>query len=418
MNNTVQVPMQSADIFGILTRYRRLIITGTLLTAAAFLAAAIVMPKRYKSSFTLTIYSSYFQNPLIRDFTSEIFDGSEMKAQRESLIRQAISPEFVDSLGVKYGIYARQTPGLLQRFLGFMGKKYGVYLTTRQLKVRSDERKALLERIEVIGVGPSTFQIAFNYPNADIAYKAVNDIYAQVTRSLLDVRRNNLGAIHSAMEKRLESLSVRLPSLDKVPGAAAAPAATVDRSATPPMVDEELAEVRSQLRVLTSRYTDEHPLVKELRAREQSLMALGGNTVASTGGNREKPLAIRIPQDAAEDIYRELTKKLNYLNVAMDSDQAHASDFIGTLETPLYPTSPLWPRKSLFLLWGLGAGLLGSLMLAALLEYFDRAALRPTLLSQELNVPVVGEMPLIRWGAAFPNALLNGVVTNRPAVRN
>src|SRR5207248_2257477 len=125
--------------------------------------------------------------------------------------------------------------------------------------------------------------------------------------------------------------------------------------------------------------------------RERSLLALANG---GPGGRGEKPLAVRVPQDAAEEIYRELTKKLNYLNVALDSDQAHASDFFATLESPLYPTSPLWPRKSLFLLWGLGAGLLGSLLLAALREYFDRSAMRPTLLSQELDVPILGDMPL------------------------
>ncbi len=408
MNTLSQAPFQSADMLGLLSKYRRLIITGTVLTWALFMLAAFVLPKRYKSFFELSIYSTYFQNPMIRDFTPEIFDSAEMRAQREGLIRQAMSPEFLDALGQKYGMYASRTPGLFQRFLSFLGKKYGVYLTTREMRARSEERKDLMARIQVLNLNSDTFQVSFAYSNPDVTYHVIQDIHGQVTRGLLDVRRNNLTGIHNAIEKRLEALASRLPTLDKAPSSPSAlpPRLTEHSEANVPMVEEELADVRSQLRVLTARYTDEHPLVKELRDREKSLMSLAN---ASSSGSKEKPLAIRVPQDAAAEIYRELTKKLNYLNVALDSDQFHASDFFATLASPLYPASPLWPKKSLFCLWGLGAGLLGSVSVASLREYFDRAAMRPPLLSEQLGVPIIGDMPFVRWGAAFPNSLWSGL---------
>src|SRR5207245_7708383 len=99
--------------------------------------------------------------------------------------------------------------------------------------------------------------------------------------------------------------------------AGAASPSAAPSAASLPRVEEELTDVRSQLHMLTTRYTDEHPLVKELRERERALTLLA-NAAASTPAVREKPLAVRVPQDAAEEILRELTKQLNYVNVSLD----------------------------------------------------------------------------------------------------
>jgi uncharacterized protein involved in exopolysaccharide biosynthesis len=420
MNTSNASNVQPADLLGLLSRYRRLILLGTATVTACFLAAAIVLPKRYKTAFELSIFSTYFQNPLIHDFTPEIYDTAEMKAQREGLIRQALSPEFLDTLGTRYGIYSTpRMPNFIQRFQAFLSKKYGIILTNRQLRIRSEERKDFLSRIQIVGMNNNTYQVAFLYSNPDVAYRVIQDIQNQVTRQLIDSRRNSLTSVHRAIERRLEDLAIRLPSLEKAPGTPAvlAPTATAESTLSLPMVEEELSEVRSQLRVLTTRYTEEHPLVRELRDRERSLVALS-NSAPGRSGSHDKPLAVRVPQDAAEEIYKELTKKLNYLNVVLDSDEAHASDFFAILQAPLYPNAPLWPRKDLFLLWGLGAGLLGSLMLASLREYFDRGAMSPSWLSHELDIPVIGELPLVHWGASFPHNRWNPTALERPAAHN
>ena len=68
MKKLTESTFNAADAFGLLSKYRRLIILGTTLGVTLFLAAALTLPKKYKSHFTLTIYAKYFQNPLIRDF--------------------------------------------------------------------------------------------------------------------------------------------------------------------------------------------------------------------------------------------------------------------------------------------------------------------------------------------------------------
>src|SRR5438046_10200332 len=92
------------DVLRLFSKYRGLIVKGTVVSLRMFIAASMILPKKYKTHFTLAIYSQYFQNPLLRDFVPELYDTIEMKSQRESLIRQALTPEFLDSLDARYGI--------------------------------------------------------------------------------------------------------------------------------------------------------------------------------------------------------------------------------------------------------------------------------------------------------------------------
>src|SRR5258706_16005516 len=101
------------DFSGLFSKFRGFIIVSTILSTALFTAAAFKLPKKYKAHFVLTIYSKYFQSPLIGDFVPELSESIEIRSQRESLIRQILTPDFLDALGTKYGIYAshRSTAG-------------------------------------------------------------------------------------------------------------------------------------------------------------------------------------------------------------------------------------------------------------------------------------------------------------------
>ena len=93
-------------------------------------------------------------------------------------------------------------------------------------------------------------------------------------------------------------------------------------------------------------------------------------------------------------MYGDLTKKLNYLDIAIDSDQRHSSDYFAMLETPLYPAAPLWPKKGLLALWGFALGLCGSLFIVALKEYFERSTLHADTVAHHLGLPLLGHLPL------------------------
>src|SRR5262249_1858399 len=153
---------------------------------------------------------------------------------------------------------------------------------------------------------------------------------------LLDVRQHTLTNVRDAIRNRM----VALP----VPAAGPTPAASETPNAAPKELSakEELRQVRSQLRALTAQFTDAHPMIQQLREREKTLTHLD-----QTYGEAGPPPA---PENTGSsegnrDIYGDLNKKLNYLSIAMDSnDRQHQSDYFAILENPLYPSAPLSPK--------------------------------------------------------------------------
>src|SRR5580704_11398354 len=89
------------DVPRLFSKYWRSILVSTLVSTIVCLVASHYVPKKYKAHFVLTIYSKYFQSPLIGDFVPGLSESSEMKSQRESLIRQVLTPEYLDALGTK-----------------------------------------------------------------------------------------------------------------------------------------------------------------------------------------------------------------------------------------------------------------------------------------------------------------------------
>ena len=247
-------------------------------------------------------------------------------------------------------------------------------------------RQDLLNRIQIFNLNNMTFQVSFIDSNPSVTFRVTEDIYAQVIRTLQETRTRNLVALRNAIRKRLESMAFNMTSSPD-------PRASL----RPQLLREELADVRTQLRALSSQYTEEHPLITELREREKVLLRWldsaprGGPSPSSEQGNAftEDPSGA-----SARDSFNDLTRKLDYLNIALESDKAQQEDFYSLQEPPVYPKAPLWPKPALFALWGLAGGLIASLFLAALRNYFDRSALHVDGLAERLGVPLLGGLPV------------------------
>jgi uncharacterized protein involved in exopolysaccharide biosynthesis len=394
MKTQPEVTLVIQDLPRIFSKYRRLIIKGSLLGLTVFLIAAYVLPSKYKVHFNLTIYAKYFQSPLIGDFIPGLNESGEMRSQRESLIRQALTPEFLDSLGEKYGIYPSSHKGsdtlstyqALRSRLKSLLVMAGLYQPINTESQRSAERQDLLSHILIFDLNSNTFNVSFTNSSPDVAYNATKDIYTQVIQNLLDIRQRSLFNVRDAIRNRLNSLE-----------SSTSMSAGPITPARPGEIQQELTEVRYQISLLSSQYTDEHPRMKELRERERLLLSRMNNSPQG----RVQPMLIpmKLPEDgeSSREINGDLMKKLNYLNIAIDSDQQHQADYFATSESPIFPTSPLFPKKSLFALWGLALGLFGSLFVASLLEYFDRSALHAGVLAQQLGVSLLGELPVFSW---------------------
>jgi len=400
MNAMPETTLNIQDVPRLFSKYWRSMIVATMACTTLCVVTADHTPKKYKSHFVLTIYSKYFQSPLIGDFVPELSESSDMKSQRESLIRQVLTPDYLDALGKKYGIYdsSRNTPAASSSFqelnlqLMALGKWLDLYQPRDKDSELSAERESLRSRIEIYPLNTSTFNVGFVYSDPIVTLQVTQDLYGEIIQSLLEIRMRLLGNIHDAIQNRLASLSANITP--------APPAEAVQNVPSGmEMVEEELKSVRSQLQALTSEYTDEHPLVIQLRDREKMLVNRLANLAASgTGGppsHRERASNGGGSAESSRDLYGDLNKKLSYLNIAIDSDRQHQNDYFAVLETPLYPTAPLWPKKGLFALWGMVLGLFGSLFIAAIREYYERSALHAAGLAQRLRLPFLGELPAL-----------------------
>ncbi len=123
------------------------------------------------------------------------------------------------------------------------------------------------------------------------------------------------------------------------------------------------------------------------------------DSLRSAGGysqHQDKPRTEEASGEGERDTYSDLTKKLNYLNIAIDSDNQHQDDYFATLEPPLYPSVPLGPNNALLMLWGAALGFFGCLFISVLREYFERSTLHTSVLAQQLGVPLLGELPTFK----------------------
>lgn len=336
------------DVFRLLEKHRRVLLAGTLLSTALAFAAGQFLPKKYKSSFVLTVHSRYFENPLIRDFLAPVHDSTEMRSQREALIRQALDAEFLDELGRRHGLTsaggAAAPPGALRRLVRRLKPGRGDAAAARL----SRERELLLRRIDVQRVNPDTFRISFVHSEPGVTFAAAQDVYLQVLRTLVASRRDILVHARDAIETRMRSLGG---------GSAPAPAAGA----------------------AVQRWRLSEPL-------EDWSTALARG--AGAGWGQE--------QTAAEmGLYKDLLVKLNYLQVALDSDKAFQGAYIAVLEKPLYPAGPIWPKRGLFLVWGMAAGFIGAGLLCCLREYEERGTLDAATLSRRTGIPLLGSLPAL-----------------------
>ncbi|MEK7389363.1 MAG: hypothetical protein AAB036_06675 [Elusimicrobiota bacterium] len=383
------------------SKHRRLVLSGVLLGGALSLVAAFIMPTKYRVHFVLTIYSKYFQTPLIGDFLPSLSESSDARAQRESLMRQTLTPEFIDSIGSKYGIYASLRPASqntspLQTLRSALKKtlkdplvRYGFIQPPPEHSKISKDRQELLSKITIFSLNSTTFNIGFSNADPQVAFQVAQDLHSQILQGLLDVRMSMLVTVRDAIQRRAAALTSSLTPSPANRGSA----------------QDELQTVRDKLHGARAIYTASHPLVRELHDREQALMrvikVIGQEKPGGGDAPSSRPMVGSDPSTLKE-IASDLIKKLNYLDIAIDSDRTKPDDYFATLERPLYPASPSGPGKALVLLGGLIFGLVCAVFIAAIREYFDLTALRTNVLAERLGVPLLGELPRFPQSAPAP----------------
>ncbi|MBC7690588.1 MAG: hypothetical protein H7222_02375 [Methylotenera sp.] len=334
--------------FGFLIRQKMVILISILACAVLSMFQFKYATKKYKVATTISIQTQYFQIPLVRDFMPETYDGSELRSQRESLIKQGMNHEFITSIGKKYGLFPRRTAD----------------------DVGSYEIDELAKKFEVVPLGGSSFLISFFHSDPEVGYKVVQDLLTHLRRNLTDARRAKLAKIHDAIQDQLESLA-----FGKSGGASAKIMA-----ARPDLVREEYDQLQDELKTLRASYSDQHPKVAALTKRVQNLAKwLQSNTaeIPVTGAmTRTKSFSGANVDPSSKVLFESLLQKYHFLEVVISLDEQSSDTYLTLLDEPFIPRSPMWPKRPLFLIWGIATGFLVGSLLALGLEVIEKKRLK------------------------------------------
>jgi len=112
--------------------------------------------------------------------------------------------------------------------------------------------------------------------------------------------------------------------------------------------------------------------------------------------SRESDLAsITRDYDTLQTLYRTLLAKREDSKIAENLERRQVGEQFKILDPPRQAERPSWPNRRLFDLGGAVGGLLFGILLAALLEYFDKSLKVPADVAAVLNVPVMAMIPAI-----------------------
>lgn len=364
--------LQFDDLFKIIKSRRTRILGIVGISMTVFLIAAFIAPKKYKSAAVINVYTKYFKNPLVGQVITELQNTDEIKNNLESLITESIDDKFVDAMAEKYRLYKYEA-GKIKR---------------------NSERDLLRQRFQITAIGHQSFQIAFLSSDPQVAKEVAQASLSQTISHLVSHRKQTINSIKESIRKRIEFMAM---SQDKVTNPLT--------STKPEILKRQLVRIRAEKSALSQQYSAEHPSVKTLEAKEKIIARwLEDN---KKGSSTEKVDPTINEQDqvpilggdsayAISEINKDLLTKYNYLNIISELENVDQPDYIGIVQYPQVPASPLFPNKLLFLVFGLLLGIVISALMILLEEYvFGKGQLIHQKVALALDVPYLGKFPML-----------------------
>lgn len=339
--------MESLWSKNVFMKYRR----GMGFILGACVLAGLVVPllltPRYKVSSVISISPSYFQNSLVREFLSETYDPAELRSQRQSLISSSLDNKFLDAISEKVGMRP-----------------------ANETAIQAAERRHLLLRsIEVISLQSSDFQVSVIDADRERALKLNQEVIQGILAVLKEKRTQTLANLRSAIATQLDSMVPTQGLINHSEGSSL--------EALKMRMDSTAAELQS----MKATFAESHPSVQAQQRKLDELKNLyqesAKNPVDASGMSfvdyeRKNPTG-----KTPNPVYEDLSRKYRYLNIVLLSEAGPKPAYFSVVRSPELPLSPLWPKKSLFLVWSTLLGILISLAYAGIKEFMALQRLVP-----------------------------------------
>ena len=331
------------------------VITGVAVSMAAFSLA----DKTYKVQTAISVRNEYFQVPLVQDFMPVTYNPAELKSQREALIRKSLNYDFLREVGGKFGLFGK----------------------SRSEDVSTYELESLNQHFEIVNVNATTYTVSYLSHNAEKGFNVMQEFVVHLRKSLATERRMTLLKLHDAIQDQLEVLSFGKPN------------SSVDlMSARPDLVKEQMTRIKEEIRSLEANYSSMHPRISELNHKLADLSRfIKPNYEEAPRAVRSEVFSGAKVDPASRELFLDLLKKYHYLEVVMYMDQQNSEAYLTQLQEPYVPTAPMWPKRPIYLGWGIAIGIL----MGAILVMARESGLRiPSLADAPTGFAPLGEMNL------------------------
>ncbi len=306
-------------------------LTVTLFTAFS-ISLTFLLKKKYKSDFEINVYSKYFQNPLISGIIPSVFNVPEMRFTIDSMVKEAISDEFIDGLGVEYNLYSNNED--------------------KSERDKARERQFLRDRFRYFSTGGQSYKVTFLHKDPYVAKEIAVKTLDAVKGHFIQSRIETIEMVKRMMFKRLTSFNatqnVNRKGVDKALA-----------SKSPEVLNAELSKINQSISALKKQFKDNHPKVLRLREKRRTIRSWL-KEFEVTGFKidlADTALTLNSNKEIAEKISAEFYTKYHDFNIALDIERKSVESYIGIIRKPQLPISPLWPKRRLFASLGFLIGL-------------------------------------------------------------
>lgn len=354
-----------SDVIKVLWSYRWSMAFLFFAVFGLVMAVYASLPRVYLADMTIHMSGNYFQNPLLGDLVSQVYDPSELREERAKIIRSSLSEQFAEAADDKYHLFS----------------------TSPDSPDRALEVEAFLKGIDIISITATQFKIRVKAPGAEIAYGLTQDAISAIRERMYQRRAKMLQDLLDILSNEIEHASSEIlgDERGKMPPSTGVEAAKAQVAA-------KIEAVSARLTALRTTYNDQHPAVQKVKTELARLHAASQGRIITETARSDRLGADKSDQIAASATKDELKKRRHMVNMSfeMEKKDPTMSAYLSIIEDPKYPRSPNFPKLRIFLIVGLVAALLASLFPPALGEYRRRMRLSPFQLTKNLGIEILG----------------------------
>jgi capsular polysaccharide biosynthesis protein len=354
------------DLIKTIDSYKKSIILIVVLSVAFCFQLTFWIEKQYTAMFEINVYSKYFQNPLISGVIPDVFNLPEMRFAIDSMVKEAISDDYIDQLG----------------------RKYNLYSGTKDQREMAKERQLLRDRFNYFSTGGQSYQISFSHSDPFIAKEIAEKTLTTVKDHIVGKRIKTIELVKEVMIKKLNSFNASQKFTEKGSEKALA-------SKSPEVLKEELVKIETSISALSKQYSANHPIMLNLKQRQKTITNwLKEFDVSKVDSTVDLPMSVSHNKVITEQLSSKFYAKYHDFNIALEIEKKSLQNYIGIIKSPQLPTAPIWPKKRLFASLGFILGLV-----VAFIYVFIREIVVPSrdeklaIEAEKLNTMILGVMP-------------------------